>query len=61
MDETESRQVLSTTQAGKLLSVSDETIKRYLAAGTLKGFKLPGGYYRVFRDSVDALMDAGSQ
>lgn len=51
---------MSTTQAGEILSVSDETIKRYLANGKLEGFKLPGGYYRIYEDSVQSLMRNGT-
>jgi excisionase family DNA binding protein len=55
--ESTERKVLTTAEAGEILSVSDETIKRYFANGRLKGFKLPGGYYRIFRSSVDELMN----
>lgn len=54
-DSTE-RAVLTSTEAGKILSVSDETIRRYVSTGKLEGFTLPGGYYRVYRDSLDAMM-----
>jgi len=55
------RPVLTTTEAGKILGLGDEAVKRYLQAGRLEGFKLPGGHYRVFADSVEKLMRPAAQ
>jgi excisionase family DNA binding protein len=42
-------------QAAELLSVSQRTINRYVAAGHLAEFQLPGGYKRVKSAEVLAL------
>jgi predicted site-specific integrase-resolvase len=39
-----------------MLQMNPMTIKRYLAKGTLDGFKTPGGHYRIFEDSVLKMM-----
>jgi excisionase family DNA binding protein len=55
------RKLLTAKEAADLLHVTDETIRRYVDAGTLEGFRLPGNYVRVFADSVTALMNGGSK
>jgi excisionase family DNA binding protein len=49
------RAVLDTKQVGQILGVSDETVKRYLADGKVEGFRLPGGRWRIYADTVLAL------
>lgn len=60
----ESRPTLSTTQAGRRLGVSHETIRRYWAAGLLAGYlSRPGkhGRLRVYSDSVEVLEEKRQQ
>ena len=49
------RIAISTADAAKRLGVSDETIKRYIFGKQLEGFKLPGGHYRIWLDSIDKM------
>lgn len=51
-----SRDVVSTTLAARMLGVSAQSVKSYVKAGKLEGFTLPGGYYRIYRDSIDRWM-----
>lgn len=37
------------------LGLHTDTIKRYIREGILEGSRLPGGHWRVTRESVDAL------
>ena len=39
--------ILTTGDVGRLLGVTQETVRKYIADGDLCGFKLPGGQYRV--------------
>lgn len=53
----DSRPTLTTTEAGRLLCVAHETIRRYWEAGLIDGYLTrPGkhGRLRVYRDSVVA-------
>lgn len=55
-DEVESRPTLSTTEAGKLLGVTDETVKRWWKLGLIEGYKtnpFPHGRLRLYQDSVE--------
>jgi len=47
---------MSVTDAAAMLAVGEDAVKRYLLRGQLEGFRLPGGHYRVYVDSVDRLM-----
>lgn len=38
-------------EASEILKVSVFTIKRWLKSNKLKGFKLPGGQWRITRDA----------
>lgn len=38
---------LTIRQAKHQLNVSDDTLRRYLTAGTLRGFRLPSGVWRI--------------
>lgn len=50
------KDLLTTTEVCNLLRVSDETVKTYILSGKLEGFKLPGGHFRIYADSVTAFM-----
>jgi excisionase family DNA binding protein len=57
----DNRAVLRMGDVCERLAVSDETIKNYLDSGRLEGFKLPGGHWRIYSDSVDALMNGAGE
>ena len=48
---------MRTSTAAKILGVTTHTVRNYLDAGKLEGFALPGGMWRVYRDSLDKLME----
>jgi hypothetical protein len=53
----DTRPTLTTGQAGRLLAVTHETVRRYWELGLLEGYLMaPGkhGRLRVYRDSVEA-------
>ena len=49
-------QVLTTTQAAKLLGISVRTAQLLIESGTLKSWKTPGGHRRVYHADVLAYM-----
>ena len=56
------RPVITVRTACQMLGVSSETIRRYLADGTLEGFLLPGqSRWRIFRESVERLIAPDQQ
>jgi excisionase family DNA binding protein len=50
--------VLTTSQAAKLLGISVRTAQLLVEGGSLRSWKTPGGHRRVYRDDVLALMKA---
>lgn len=42
--------------AATRLGVSTKTVKKYCACDKLRCCKLPGGHWRVFRSSLEALL-----
>lgn len=55
----EIRESMRVTAAAALLSVHRDTVMAWLHAGTLEGFQLPSGRWRVFRDAVVAMQRNG--
>ncbi|WP_088343043.1 MULTISPECIES: excisionase family DNA-binding protein [Rhodomicrobium] len=51
------REVLTTSQAAKLLGISVRTAQLLVEGGTLRSWKTPGGHRRIDRADVLALMD----
>lgn len=49
---------LSPRDAAALLSVHEDTVKRWAKAGSLKGFRTPGGWWRFCRADIDAFISA---
>lgn len=47
---------MRTGEAARRLSVSDDTIRRYIARGVLKAVRLPGGEYRIPVAELDRLL-----
>ncbi len=43
----EAVQLLSVEEFAKRLNLCGQTIRRYIARGTIKAIKIPGGYYRI--------------
>ena len=50
--------VLTTSQAARLLGISVRTAQLLVEGGSLRSWKTPGGHRRVYRDDVLALMKA---
>lgn len=51
--------LVTTAEAGRMLNVSTDTVRRYLEAGKLRGIRIgdeTGAPVRVFRSSVLALI-----
>ncbi len=46
----------TTREAAHLLGMSVSTVQLWVESGRLQAWKTPGGHRRVFRDSVDALL-----
>lgn len=46
----------TTTQAAKLLSVSADTVLKWVKAGKIQSYKTPGGHNRIPADVVEALL-----
>jgi excisionase family DNA binding protein len=56
---TPKQEAVSTKTACKMLGLSDESVKRYIMAGTLRGFRLPSGHFRVELSSIEELIEKG--
>jgi len=50
----------STQEVAKLLSISVQTVQRWMDLGHLSGWRTPGGHRRIDPQSVDRLMRASS-
>ncbi len=48
--------LLTTTEAGDLLSVTGETIRRWVELGRIAYIELPSGQVRIRRSDVDAIL-----
>ena len=48
--------LLTTGEAARKLYVTDETIRRWIAAGKLAAITLPSGQFRIRADDVEALL-----
>jgi excisionase family DNA binding protein len=53
--------ILTTSQAAKLLGISVRTAQLLIESGSLKSWKTPGGHRRVYRDDILAVLESGSQ
>ena len=49
--------LLTTQQAADYLSVESRSIRRWLKAGKLQGYKLPGGDWRICLEDLLALLN----
>jgi excisionase family DNA binding protein len=50
------KRYLTTTQAARLLSVSSDTVLKWVRAGKIASYRTPGGHCRIPTDAVDTLM-----
>ena len=50
----------TTSQAAKLLSVSADTVLKWVKAGKINSYRTPGGHYRIPADAVETLLPARS-
>jgi excisionase family DNA binding protein len=51
-----SAELLTTSEAAKLLRVSQSTIDRWIRLGQLRAVKLPSGRFRILREDVEKLI-----
>jgi excisionase family DNA binding protein len=51
----------TTSQVAKLLSVSADTVLKWVKAGKLASYRTPGGHNRIPVEAVNALLPAGAQ
>ena len=51
------RDILTTTEAAKLLGVSVRTAQLLIEGGTVRSWKTPGGHRRVYRAAIEALIE----
>lgn len=57
-----SEELLTTSEAAKLLRVAKSTVLRYVRDGHLPGaIRLPSGYLRIPRSAVDELLRQGRE
>ena len=65
MDETatsvEEGDLLRPSEVAEALGVSRQTVVNWLTTGKVQGLKLPSGQYRVYRDSIQAMVTAASE
>lgn len=55
---TEKRDVLTTQQAAIILGLSTTSVQKMVTKGELAGWITPGGHRRIFRSSVEQLLDS---
>lgn len=48
----------TTTQAARLLSVSADTVLKWVRAGKIASYRTPGGHFRIARRAVELLLPA---
>lgn len=53
-------QLLTTGEVARKLGVSDETIRRWCAAGKIRAIPLPSGRWKIREDVVDDLLAQGA-
>jgi excisionase family DNA binding protein len=51
-DETKNKDFLTTTQAARLLSVSPDTVLKWVKAGKVKSYRTLGGHFRIPADEL---------
>ncbi len=42
-------------EATKYIKLSERTLRRWIASGTLKSYRLPGGGHRILRRDLDSI------
>ncbi len=52
--------LLTTGEAARELSVTDETIRRWIMAGRMPAITLPSGQFRIRREHVEAILAGDS-
>lgn len=57
----EDRQLLTTSQAAREFTVSQETVRRWIASGQLRAVTLPSGHHRVRRIDVEAILRGNTE
>ena len=49
---------LTVQQAAEQLLVEAKSVRRWLKAGKLKGYRLPGGDWRIDHDDLESMLQA---
>lgn len=57
---TQMTEFLTVREVAEQLKVWRETVRVWLQQGKLRGFKLPGGDWRIRPEDVDAMLQAGT-
>jgi excisionase family DNA binding protein len=60
MEDNDMEEVFTPEEVAKYLKVAPKTIREYLKAGKLKGFKM-GKQWRIRKRDLEAFIDAGSE
>jgi excisionase family DNA binding protein len=50
------KELLTPEEAARLLKVDPATIRAWLRAGKLKGYKLAGGHWRISEEAITAFI-----
>jgi excisionase family DNA binding protein len=53
--------VISTGTAARILHVTQRTVERWCDRGDLRSFRTAGGHRRIYRSSIDELLNAPPQ
>ena len=53
------KRYLTTTEAARLLSVSPDTVLKWVRAGKVNSYRTPGGHWRIPAEAVDRLLPGG--
>lgn len=53
------KKYLTTTQAAKLLSVSADTVLKWVRAGKISSYRTPGGHCRIPQEAIEGMLPAG--
>jgi excisionase family DNA binding protein len=60
-EELEEGELLSTTQAARILSVDRHTVVRWITQHQLDAIRLPSGVYRIRRADIRKMLERGRE
>ncbi|MBD3258743.1 helix-turn-helix domain-containing protein [candidate division GN15 bacterium] len=53
------KKYLTTTEAARILSVSADTVLKWVRAGKLASYRTPGGHCRILPEAIDSMVPGG--